>query len=80
MATQLLTEKYTESLDGVLGCNDRIVITGTIEYIRKKTFRKEDRIQNLRVSGRCVWPRGELRTGQSVRQPVGLRLAAPEAG
>ena len=96
MATQLLTEKYAESLDGVLGCYDRIVITGslaelcyakgmtrylyahdirifdyaqwaeplrdeiranaeavaqaaglTIEYIRKKNFRKEDRIQAL---------------------------------
>ena len=94
MATQLLTEKYAESLDGVLGCYDRIVITGslaelcyakgmtrylytnatrifdyahwaeplraeiratasavaqaaslTIEYISKKNFRKEDRIQ-----------------------------------
>ena len=96
MATQLLTEKYAESLDGVLGCYDRIVITGslaelcyakgmtrylythdtrifdytqwavplraairanaeavaqaanlTIEYISKKDFRKEDRIQAL---------------------------------
>jgi hypothetical protein len=96
MATQLLTEKYAESLDGVLGCYDRIVITGslaelcyakgmtrylyahdtrifdyaqwaeplraeiranaeavaqaanlTIEYISKKNFRKEDRIQAL---------------------------------
>jgi len=96
MATQLLTKKYAESLDGVLGCYDRIVITGslaelcyakgmtrylythdtrifdyaqwaeplraairanaeavaqaadlTIEYISKKNFRKEDRIQAL---------------------------------
>ena len=96
MATQLLTEKYAESLDGVLGCYDRIVITGslaelcyakgmthylyargirifdyaqwaaplrealranaeavaqaaglTIDYISKKTFRKEDRIQAI---------------------------------
>jgi len=96
MATQLLTEKYAEQLDGVLGCYDRIVITGslaelcyakgmtgylyahatrifdyaqwaeplraeiranaeavaqaanlTIEYISKKNFRKEDRIQAL---------------------------------
>jgi hypothetical protein len=96
MATQLLTEKYAESLDGVLGCFDRIVIMGSlaelcyakgmthylyahdirifdyarfaeplrdeiranaealaqaqgleIEYIRKKDFRKEDRIQAL---------------------------------
>lgn len=96
MATQLLTEKYADSLDGVLGCYDRIVITGslaelcypkgatgylyarairifdyakwaeplrdtirshaeqvaqaaglTIEYIRKKDFRKEDRIQAI---------------------------------
>ena len=96
MATQLLTEKYAESLDGVLGCYDRIVITGslaelcyakgmtrylyahdtrifdyahwaeplraeiranaeavaqaanlTIEYISKKNFRKEDRIQAI---------------------------------
>jgi len=94
MATQLLTDKYAESLDGVLGCYDRIIITGslaelcyakgmthylyahgirifdyakwaeplraeirtnaeavaqahglTIEYISKKNFRKEDRIQ-----------------------------------
>jgi hypothetical protein len=30
MATQLLTEKYAESLDGVLGCYDRIVITGSV--------------------------------------------------
>ena len=30
MATQLLTEKYAESLDGVLGCYDRIVITGSL--------------------------------------------------
>jgi len=94
MATQLLTEKYAESLDGVLGCYDRIVITGSlgelcyakgmthylyahdirifdyarfttplrdairanavsiaaaagveIEFIGKKDFRKEDRIQ-----------------------------------
>jgi hypothetical protein len=96
MATQLLTEKYATSLDGVLGCFDRIVITGSlaelcyakgmthylyahdirifdyarfaeplrdelranaealaqtqglaIEYIRKKDFRKEERIQAL---------------------------------
>ena len=96
MATQLLTEKYAESLDGVLGCYDRIVITGSlselcyakgmthylyahdirifdytrftaplrdairtnaaaiakaagveIEYIRKKDFRKADRIHAL---------------------------------
>jgi hypothetical protein len=96
MATQLLTEKYAESLDGVLGCFDRLVITGSldqlcyakgmthylyahgirifdyarlaeplrdelranaealaqaagleIEYIRKKDFRKEDRIQAI---------------------------------
>jgi hypothetical protein len=96
MVTQLLTEKYVESLDGVLGCFDRIVITGSlaelcyakgmthylyahdirifdyahfaeplrdeiranaaavaqaqgleIEYICKKDFRKEDRIQAL---------------------------------
>jgi hypothetical protein len=96
MATQPLIEKYAESLDGVLGCFDRIVITGSlaalcyakgmthylyahdirifdyarfaeplrdeiranaealahaqgieIEYIRKKDFRKEDRIQAL---------------------------------
>jgi hypothetical protein len=30
MATQLLTEKYAEQLDGVLGCYDRIVITGSL--------------------------------------------------
>ena len=30
MATQLLTEKYAESLDGVLGCQDRIVFTGRL--------------------------------------------------
>ena len=96
MTTQLLTEKYAEQLDGVLGCYDRIVITGnlaewcyakgmthylyaheirifdyahwaeplrdalrtnaetiarahglSIEYIRQKNFRKEDRIQAL---------------------------------
>ena len=96
MATQLLTEKYADSLDGVLGCFDRIVITGSlaelcyakgmtsylyghdirifdyprfaeplrdeirtnaealarsegleIEFIRKKDFRKEDRIQAI---------------------------------
>jgi hypothetical protein len=96
MATQPLTEKYAESLDGVLGCFDRIVIMGSlaelcyakgithylyardirifdyarfaeplrdelranaeslakaegleIEYIRKKDFRKEDRIQAI---------------------------------
>jgi len=94
--TILLTEKYTEQLDGVLHCYDRIVLTGslmplcyaqgmtkylnehhirifdytqfaqplaeslraraeavateaglTIEYIRKKNFRKEDRIAAL---------------------------------
>ena len=104
MATQLLTEKYAESLDGVLGCYDRIVITGslaelcyakgmtrylyahdtrifdyaqwaeplraeiranaeavaqaanlTIEYISKKNFRKEDRIQAL-LAARVVSP------------------------
>src|SRR5512136_169983 len=104
MATQLLTEKYAESLDGVLGCYDRIVITGslaelcyakgmtrylythdtrifdyaqwaeplraairanaeavaqaadlTIEYISKKNFRKEDRIQAL-LAGRGSQP------------------------
>ena len=96
MATQLLTEKYADSLDGVLGCFDRIVIMGSlaelcyakgmthylyahdirifdyarfaeplrdeiranaealaqaqgleIEYIRKKDFRKEDRIRAI---------------------------------
>jgi hypothetical protein len=30
MATQPLTEKYAESLDGVLGCFDRIVIMGSL--------------------------------------------------
>ena len=30
MATQLLTEKYAEHLDGVLGCYDRIVIIGSL--------------------------------------------------
>ena len=30
MAAQLMTEKYAESLDGVLGCYDRIVITGSV--------------------------------------------------
>ena len=30
MATQLLTEKYVERLDGVLGCDDRIVIIGSL--------------------------------------------------
>lgn len=30
MATQLLTEKYAEDLDSVLGCFDRIVITGSL--------------------------------------------------
>ena len=30
MATQSLTEKYAESLNGVLGCFDRIVITGSL--------------------------------------------------
>jgi hypothetical protein len=103
MATQLLTEKYAESLDGVLGCFDRIVMTGSlaelcyakgmthylydhdirifdyvrfaeplrdeiranaeamaqaqgleIEYIRKKDFRKEDRIQALWVGGGLI--------------------------
>ena len=33
MATQLLTEKYAESLDGVLGCYDRIVITGSLDEL-----------------------------------------------
>ena len=30
MVTQLLTEKYADNLDGVLGCYDRIVITGSL--------------------------------------------------
>ena len=96
MTTQLLTEKYANDLDGVLGCYDRIMITGslpnlchpkgithhmyangirifdyprwaepigdvirknaesiaeahglTIEHLRKKKFRKEDRIQAI---------------------------------
>jgi hypothetical protein len=104
MATQLLTEKYAESLDGVLGCYDRLVITGSlcelcyakgmthylyahdirifdytrftaplrdairtnaasiaksagveIEFIRKKDFRKEDRIQ-ARLAERGTQP------------------------
>jgi hypothetical protein len=104
MVTQLLTEKYAESLDGVLGCYDRIVITGSlselcyakgmthylyahdirifdytrftaplrdairtnaaaiakaagveIELIRKKDFRKEDRIHAI-VAQRGLQP------------------------
>lgn len=96
MATELLTEKYTDALDGVLHCYDRVVLTGSIqpwsyaqgmtgylyahgirifdyvqfaqplreqicanaealaqeagleiEYIRKKNFRKEDRIRAI---------------------------------
>ncbi len=96
MATELLTDKYTDALDGVLNCYDRIVLTGSvqpwcyargmtgylyahgirifdyaqfaqslreqicahaealaqangleIEYIRKKSFRKEDRIRAI---------------------------------
>jgi len=96
MATELLTEKYKDALDGVLHCYDRVILTGSIqpwsyaqgmtgylyahdirifdfaqfaqplreaicanaetlaathglqiEYIRKKNFRKEDRIQAI---------------------------------
>ncbi len=96
MATELLTDKYNDVLDGMLNCYDRIVITGNlsplcypqgmtkylyvhgirifdyaefakplteqvranaeeiarangleIEFIRKKNFRKEDRIQEI---------------------------------
>jgi hypothetical protein len=96
MATELLTEKYRDALEGVLNCYDRIVLTGSIqpwcyaqgmtgylyahgirifdyaqfaqplreqicaraaalaqeagleiEYIRKKNFRKEDRIRAI---------------------------------
>ncbi len=100
MATQLLSEKYREQLDGVLNCYDRIILIGSlhplcyakgmthylykhnirifdyaqfaqplseqirenaerlarehgleIEYIRKKNFRKEDRIQVIEQRG-----------------------------
>jgi len=96
MATELLTEKYKDALDGVLHCYDRVILTGSIqpwsyaqgmtgylyahdirifdfaqfaqplreqicanaealaaahglqiEYIRKKNFRKEDRIRAI---------------------------------
>jgi hypothetical protein len=96
MATDLLTEKYADRLDGVLACYDRLVLTGSlypfcyaqgmsgylrsqririfdypvfaqgfrdrvrsnaealaqangieIEFIRKKNFRKEDRLQGI---------------------------------
>jgi hypothetical protein len=96
MATQLLSEKYADKIDGVLNCYDRILISGnlqpfcyaagmagylraqgirlfdytqfaqplrdeirlnaeslaqahglTIEFVRKKNFRKEDRVQAL---------------------------------
>jgi len=96
MATELLTDKYRDALDGVLHCYDRVVLTGSIqpwsyaqgmtgylyahgirifdyaqfaqplreqicahaealaqeasleiEYIRKKNFRKEDRIRAI---------------------------------
>lgn len=96
MATELVTEKYKDSIDGVLHCYDRVVLTGSvqawsyaqgmtgylyahgirifdyvqwvqplreeicanaealatahgleIEYIRKKNFRKEDRIRAI---------------------------------
>src|SRR4030042_2394480 len=96
MATELLTEKYKDTLDGVLHCYDRVILTGSmqpwsyaqgmtgylyahdirifdfaqfaqplreaicanaealaaahglqIEYIRKKNFRKEDRIRAI---------------------------------
>ena len=96
MATELLTEKYSDALDGVLHCYDRVILTGSvqpwsyaqgmtgylyahdirifdyvqfaqplreqicanaaalaqeggleIEYIRKKNFRKEDRIRAI---------------------------------
>jgi hypothetical protein len=96
MATELLTEKYADELDGVLMCYDRLVLTGSlfpfcyaqgmsgylrsqgirifdyfefaqglreqirsnaeaiaqangleIEFIRKKNFRKEDRLQAI---------------------------------
>ena len=35
MATQLLTEKYADSLDGVLGCFDRIVIHGYLSGLSR---------------------------------------------
>src|SRR4030065_960592 len=96
MATELLTEKYKDVLDGVLPCYDRILLTGSVqpwsyaqgmtgylyahdirifdyvqfaqplreqicdnaealaaanglenEYVRKKNFRKEDRIRTI---------------------------------
>lgn len=31
MATELLTEKYADRLDGVLHCYDRVVLTGSIQ-------------------------------------------------
>ena len=30
MATELLTDKYQDALDGVLHCYDRIILTGSI--------------------------------------------------
>lgn len=96
MANEMLTEKYADQLDGVLGCYDRLILTGSlypfcyaqgmsgylrsqgirifdypgfaqglrdqicsntetlaqangieIEFVRKKNFRKEDRIQAI---------------------------------
>jgi hypothetical protein len=79
MAAQLLTEKYAESLDGVLGCYDRIVITGSLaELCYAKGMTRYLYAHDTRIFDYAQWAaplRAEIRANaEAVAQAANLTI------
>ena len=79
MVTQLLTEKYADNLDGVLGCYDRIVITGSLaELCYPKGATGYLYARDIRIFDYPQWAeplRDALRTNaEQVAQTAGLTV------
>ena len=79
MVTQLLTEKYAESLDGVLGCYDRIVITGSLaELCYAKGMTRYLYTHDTRIFDYAQWAeplRAEIRANaEAVAQAADLTI------
>jgi hypothetical protein len=79
MATQLLTEKYAESLDGVLGCYDRLVITGSLaELCYAKGMTRYLYAHDTRIFDYAQWAeplRDEIRSNaEAVAQAADLTI------
>jgi len=79
MATQLLTEKYAESIDGVLGCYDRLVLTGSLgELCYAKGMTHYLSAHGVRIFDYAAWAaplRDELRgNAQAIARAQGLTI------